>query len=340
MRRSPFAAPGEAAEPAGDPVLARRALLATALLPAAADTACASPPTTPTLLVPGPEEGHAVRWAARLAQRIGRVSPSLGAPRLTVLGGPDGVTAANRFGTAEPGDGRVLLVLTGGAVRAFLSGAERARYQPVGWLPLCASWGGILVAGRGSMADAVARGEPLRSLRPTADAPEAAALLAIEALGLPTLLVPALPEAAEGAFLGNALDVLLLSGPGAGARARSLGATPWFGFGLQGGETPDYAALAPAVPLPLQRAVRAAAGASQLRGALLLPTLTSADVVAMWRQAALRWREGELVDPNQVEGEPLTGQDAALAMAALSPPPDAVLAWRGWLQTRLGWQPD
>lgn len=322
------------------PVLARRALLGSALAPSLAGAAGTGQAEAPTLLVPGPEGGSAARWAARAAKRIGRAPPQGTTARLALVGGPDGVTAANRFDTAEAGDGRFLLVLTGSAMLALLTGTERARYQPGNWLPLCASWGSTLVAGRGPMPDPSGARLPARLPLSSPDAPEAAALLAAESLGASVRAVPVLPTAVEDAFRDGALDALLLTGPDAAGRAASLGATPWFGFGPQADGIADYAALAAGVPLPLRQAACAAAGASQLRGALLLHGLTSADVVAGWRQAALRWREGALAEGAEEEGAPLAGTDAALVLAILSPPPDAVLAWRDWLRRRLGWRPD
>ena len=322
--------------------MARRALLGSVLLLPLAGAGRAAAPRTEasTLLVPGPENGAAAQWAARAVRRMGRVLPQAPPPRPVVVGGPDGVTAANRFETVEAGDGRTLLVVNGSALLALLSGTERARYRPGGWLPLCASWGSALVAGRGAMPGPGQARAPSRLLVPTPDAPEAAALLAVESLGFPVLPTAVPPAAAEHAFLEGALDVLLLTGPNAAARAAALGATPWFGFGEHGAAVPDYGTISTAVPAPLRQAVAAAAGASQLRGALLLPGLTSANVVAAWRQAALRWREGELAEPGEGDGEPLAGADAALALATLLPPPDAVLVWRDWLRRRLGWRPD
>lgn len=318
--------------------LARRALLGTVLLAPLA--AAATGPEVPTLLVPGPENGAAARWATRALRLIGRATPHNVLPRLTIVGGPDGVTAANRFNTAEAGEGRYLLVLTGNAVLAFLSGTERAHYQPGNWLPLCASWTGVLVAGRGSLAAAARSRAPIRLSASVPNAPGTAAMLAAESPGVATLPAPVSPVATENAFREGALDALVFAGPDAARRAAAMGATPWFGFGSHGSEAPDYAALARGVPTPLRQAVSASVGASQLRGALLLPGLTSADVVASWRQAALRWRDGELAEAPEAEGEPLVGVDAANALSTLLPPPDAVLAWRDWLQRRLNVRPN
>ena len=87
---------------------------------------------------------------------------------------------------------------------------------------------------------------------------------------------------------------------------------------------------------PGARAVLAAAAGLQLRAALVMPPLTPADTVAAWRRAALRWQEEERAQPG--DGHALVGAPAAAAFALLNPPPDAVLAYRNWLERRLGWR--
>ncbi|MFT8245975.1 hypothetical protein [Roseomonas sp. BN140053] len=330
-----------AAQPAGmigGPFLSRRSLLA--LPPGLLAGAARAAGTAPVLLVPGPENGAAMRWATRLAHCVGRL-PGIGTPQLSVTGGPDGVTAANRFATTEAPDGQLLLVLTGAALLARLSGSARVGYEVSGWTPLCLSWGRALVAGRGPMPVATQRRPPLRFPLPGPEAPEAGALLALESLGLavaPTAVPPA-GEAgalAEAGFAGGALDALLLFGPDPAARARALGATPWFGWDTVDAEVPGFATLLPAAS-PLRDAVGAVLGSAQLHAGLMLPPLTAADVVATWRQGAARWREAERAAP--AEGQPLVGSEAAAVLAALAPRPDAVLAWRDWLSRRLGWRP-
>ncbi|MFC7608702.1 hypothetical protein [Teichococcus aestuarii] len=87
--------------------------------PGAAALAPASPvpaslaPDSATLLLPGPEGGAAAQWARGVAAGLARGLPHAVALRTVTLGGPDGVTAANRFATLEAGDGRTLLVLPG-----------------------------------------------------------------------------------------------------------------------------------------------------------------------------------------------------------------------------------
>ncbi|MFC7554280.1 hypothetical protein ACFQU7_21865 [Pseudoroseomonas wenyumeiae] len=164
----------------------RRALpaLAAALLGAPAARAQRLAADTATLLLPGPEGGPAALWAAKVAAGLVRGLPHAVALHSTTIGGPDGVTAANRFATLEGAEGRTLLVLPGSAAHARLIGESRARYPVEGWLPLCASWQGAILAGRGPM-PAPNAARPLRLALPGPDAPEAAALLGLDLIGYP-----------------------------------------------------------------------------------------------------------------------------------------------------------
>ncbi|WP_140885398.1 hypothetical protein [Muricoccus nepalensis] len=312
----------------------RRALRVAALGLAAAalrdDPARAQGPEGATILAPGPEDGAGARWAARAAGALSRGMQRPGAMRLAVLGGPDGVTAANRFATLDGSQGPSLLALPGWTCHARLVGSTRARFEPRGWLPLLLSWQGAVLAGRGPLPGAA--GAPLRVAMPSAEAPEAAALAALDLLGLPGRPFAGLPEAA---FAAGEADALILAGPEAAARAQTLGATPWCAFP---GPAEAEAAEAPPFPTgsPLAQAVVAAVAAMQVRAALVAPALTAADTVAAWRRAGSRWQEEERALPG--EGQPLAGAAAASAFALLLPPPDAVLDYRSWLDRRLGWR--
>ena len=117
------------------PTASRRLLLAA--LPAALATALASRagaqallPGSASLLVPGPEGGLHARWAERLAQAIATGAPTAVRLQADILGGADGVTAANRFATEAAPDGRSLLVLAGAAAQARLAGDSRAKFGP------------------------------------------------------------------------------------------------------------------------------------------------------------------------------------------------------------------
>lgn len=319
----------------GTGAMPRRALgigtVAALLTGAAPRRARAQPGEPATILSPGPEDGGCARWAARAAQALGRGLQRPGVLRLAFLGGPDGVTAANRFATLDFSQGPSLLALPGLAVHARLTGSTRARFEPRAWLPLLVSWQGAVLAGRGRLADLAAAG-PVRIAIPSADAPEAALMAALDVLGIQVRALAAPPEAA---FAAGEADAVLVVGQDAGSRAQALGATPWFLFP---GPAETEPAELPAFPVatPLARSVQAAVASMQLRATLVTPVLTGADSVAAWRRAALRWQEEERATPG--EGQPLVGAPAADAFALLTPPADAMLEYRNWLDRRLGWR--
>ena len=312
------------------------AALATPLAPRRARAAL---PGTATLLVPGPDDGAHERWSSRLAAFLARGGAAAVDVRRKVLGGPDGVTAANRFSTLVEPDGRVLLVLSGGAAQARLVGDRRARFDTAGWLPVCAAEGLAVVAGR---AHAPAAGGALRVAVAGAGSPAAAALCGLAMMGLDAVPVAGLaPLQAEAALLEGGVDAVLLHGPDVPARLSALGARPWFTLDASGARDaalPDVPCLSELAsgPTVLRAAARAVAAAARLHAALVLPALTPADRVASWRAAAARWSEEEEARAAAAAGlRVLSGAEAApLLSAALAPPPEAALAYRDWLRQR------
>src|SRR5437763_15561651 len=111
------------------PVLSRRGWLRAGLGVAAgcalAGAAGAMLPATATLLVPGPEGGPYARFAERLGASLARGATTAIKLTHSILGGPDGVTAANRFVTEGGPDGRTLLLLPGPAALARMVGDPR-----------------------------------------------------------------------------------------------------------------------------------------------------------------------------------------------------------------------
>jgi hypothetical protein len=99
-------------------------------------------PEAATLLVPGPEGGPAAEFGARAAQGLARGLVQAAALRVSVLGGPDGITAANRFAASTAPDGRMLLVLTGHAAQALFHWLSALIA-----LPAIAVAGGLVVLG-------------------------------------------------------------------------------------------------------------------------------------------------------------------------------------------------
>jgi hypothetical protein len=326
-----FAPPGPKCS-AGFPALRRRAaglsLLSLALM--ARRPAAAQPVQQVTVLVPGPEDGASALWAARASASLTRGAHRAVALQLTHLGGPDGVTAANRFATLEGRLGERFLVLPGLACHVRLTGTGRAQFEPGAWLPLLVGWQSAVLAGRGPLPSHGAT--PIRVAISSPEAPEAAALALLDLLRIPARPVPGHPEAA---FTAGEADALLVLGPDPAGRARTMGATPWYQL------SPPAEAEAADIPLlpirsPAIRGALAAVAALQMRAALVMPVLTPADTIASWRRAATRWHEEERTQP--AEGQALIGVPAATAFALLAPPPDAVLSYRSWLEQRLGWR--
>jgi hypothetical protein len=304
--------------------------------------AVAPVPEAATLVCPGPEDGGIARFAARAANGLARGLVQASALRVSITGGPDGITAANRFAASTSADGRLLLLLPGLAGHALLVGDSRARFEPRHWPALAASLLPAVVAGRGALSGTA----PLRLALSGPGAPEAGALLALDLLGRRTVPV-FLPAGvtAEAALRAGAADTVVLTGGRVTAGAAELGLQPWFAFdGAPGtrepgaAEVPAFGELLadPARP-EMAAALRAAGAALRLRGALVLPALTSADSVALWRGAARRWTEEE---PETAEAgiRPVGPEEAALTLATLCPPPQVALAYREWLLRRLNWQ--
>jgi hypothetical protein len=318
----------------------RRGFLATALaaLPA---PALALLPATATLLVPGPEDGLLADWSSRMAAALARGSTTAVMLERSVLGGPDGVTAANRFATAAAPDGRTLLVLPGAAAQARLVGDQRARFDGAGWVPVCAAQGPAVLAGRGRPP---AANMPLRLGLAGADHSSVAALLGLDLIGHAATPVLGLAgPRAEAALTQGAVEAVVMQGGDCLPRLAALGAQPWCVLDEARDpalpDVPAIAELATGGDAALRGGLFAAAANARLLGALLLPALTPGDLVALWRAAAQRWLEEERTTLGP--GIRLSaGTDLAPVLSPLAPPSEAVLAYRGWLFRRLRWKPD
>jgi hypothetical protein len=171
-------------------------------------------------------------------------------------------------------------------------------------------------------------------------------MLALDLLGRPAtpvfLPVAMAPEAAIS--VGSA-DAIVLIGPEAPARAAALGLTPWFAFdNAPGGRDPglpDLPALGEMLADPphpdLLAGCRAAAAALRVRALVVLPALTPADSVALWRGAAQRWGDAQPA-PAEAGAQRVHAQAAADLLGTLCPGPETALAYREWLHRRLGFQ--
>jgi hypothetical protein len=318
-------------------------LLATAALSHALGPAKAAVdvPEAATLLAPGPESGAVAGVARQAAGALSRGLVQATALRVTVLGGPDGITAANRFASSSVRDGLMLLLMPGAAAQAQLVGDPRARFEPRHWPAVCGSMRPCILAGR-----AAASAAPLRLALPGPASPEAAALLALDLAGRAAVPVFNLAGAqAEAAIREGAADALVLTGTAVEAQAAALGLTPWFAFDAAGHArdpalpaVPSLGEVLADTPRPeLLEATRAAGAALRGRALLVLPALTSANVVALWRAAARNWPE-EAPDPTEAGTRRIGPGQATALMTTLCPSPEASLAYQLWLRRRLGWQ--
>ncbi len=299
-------------------------------------------PDAATVIVPGPEDGPLAGFALRAARGLARGLVQAAALRVSVQGGPDGITAANRFAASNAPDGRLLLALPGAAAQALLVGDTRARFEPRQWPAIAGCMMPALLAGRFPLGDR----RPVRLALPGPGAPEAAALLALDLLGVPAMPVFVSGGVApETAVQSGAADAAVLLGPARPAALSALGLTPWFTF--DDPTTPrdpaaaEIAGLGEIITDPprpdLVAAVRAAGMALRARALLVLPALTSADSVALWRGAARRWLEDQ-VTPATDTLRPIGPTEATATLATLCPPPAVALAYREWLFRRLAWQ--
>jgi hypothetical protein len=310
------------------------------------------------LLVAGPDGGLVDLWAEWLTPTLSRVlAPDTGLRR-DVVGGADGVTAANQFEARIVPDGTTALLLPGSAAMAWLVGDPRARFDAARWVPALAGVTPSLVASRISVGR-ILGGTPLRLAASSPSGPDLPAMLAFDLLGANWQPVFGLAEtAAQVALAQGSVDAICLHGRRVldmSYALRAAGAPPIFTFNMpdDGGQVqrdpafidvPDAAELLRAgVPVDehLRTAWRATIGAGQLEVALVLPQLSPAAMVALWRRACAQ----------AVGSAPVQAQAVSLGVRALSMPAAttstaavmadsaSLLALRQWLSTRLDYHP-
>ena len=338
--------------------LGRRAAL-TLLAATTSHTVRADTPLAdaPTLLVAGPPGGRLDRWAVQLAAALTPALPAGTRLRLNPVGGEDGVTAANQFTARVTPDGNTLLLAPGDAAMAWLVGDPRARFDVANWLGVVAGIAPCVVCIRAGLAGSgkPSGGAKIRVGMAGPVGPDLVALLGLELAGLPVIPVfgGLEQDGAAQALASRAVDVVLLRGAGVAANLGPLsqvGAAPLFTLGATAGEGRDallpnlpnfmeFVAAQGAVPRPgLLGAWRGVAAAAQTEYALVLPHLTPAALVALWRQAGTQAATApELLDPagrTQSLGVPA----AHILAQALAPGAAATNDLRIWLATRLNWR--
>ncbi len=312
-----------------------------------------------SIMVAGPDGGELERWGRMLAPVLAR-SMSLGAAHVSSTGGVDGVTGANQFDARAAPDGSTLLLVPGAAALAWLTGDPRAQFDAAHWVPVMAGVTPGIVAGRvGS--NALARGSGVRIAAASPAGPDMAALLGIELLGATPIPAFGLTDAtaARDAFLRREVDLVFLHGrqvPERLAELRVAGAQPLFALGAVGEagslerdplfpDVPNvpelYAALRGSRPAGLlYDAWTAAAAGARLDFGLVLPRLTPAAMVALWRRAGTRAASApELqVVAAAASVRPLAGAEATASTTEVAAEAPALLELRRWLATRFNWR--
>ncbi|MBN9562850.1 MAG: hypothetical protein J0H14_19310 [Alphaproteobacteria bacterium] len=318
-------------------------------------------PAGASILVAGPDGGELDRWGRVLAPALARYLPQGPAIRVQSAGGADGVTGANQFDARTAPDGTTVLLVPGAAALAWLAGDPRAQFDAAHWVPVLTGMTPGIVAGRAGPAT-LARGNRLRIAAAGPGGPELAALLALQLLGAEPVPLFGLsePAAIRNSFAHREVDLVFLAGPRVPDRLAALvpaGVQPLFSLGAFDAEgKPGRDPLFPDLPrtaelLGRQRgappadrlydAYMATAAAARLDFGLMLPQLTPASMVALWRRAA-----AQAVGSPELQAaadaasvRPLSGAGAAASTSAVAADAGTLLDLRHWLATRFNWRP-
>jgi hypothetical protein len=339
--------------------MAGAALARGAVARAAGTTAAETFPDGATLLVAGPAGGNTDDWAKLLAPPLGAALPGSPAIRTTESGGADGVTGANQFDARVSPDGSTALLLPGAAPLAWLVGDPRVHFDVTRWVPVFAALGSAVLVGRPDLLAAA----PRTRLRIAASSPtgaELAALLGLHLLGIETVPVFGLAQhgPAEDALARGHVDAVFLSGRDVPRRAAALPrARALFSMGALNeigapARDPQFPAIPNLEELCIQlrgrpptgalyHAWRATAEAAQMDAGMVLPLLTPASVVALWRRAGTQAVSTPALQSagTDIAVRPLAAPMALVSVAAVAADASALLELRRWLALRLNWRP-
>jgi hypothetical protein len=297
------------------------------------------------------------RWGDIIGPALCQALPAGTSLRLSLVGGADGVTAANQFDARVAPDAETVLLLPGETPLAWLTGDPRARFDAACWLPVMAGLTSGVLASR-VPATGLRPGARLRvATTATPAGPELAALLGLDLMGIEPVAATGLPgpDAALPALRARLVDAVFIAGPEAPAalaQACQAGATPLFSLGVpsEGGVLRDP--LLPDIPTAPELATmlngrrpggllsgvwRSVAAAAQIEFAVVLPPLTPASLVSQWRRAGA---EAALTLQGRVPGvRLLAAPEANIAANAVVADPAAILELRRWLAVRFNWRP-
>ncbi len=311
--------------------------------PAGSPPAATGLPEGAGLIIAGPPQGRLDRWADLLVPALGRAMPSAFArpamPPLmrSAVGGVDGVTGANQFEARISPDGGTALLLPGSAAMAWLVGDPRAQFDAARWVP---AWAGLASAVLVSRVP-LSPGGTMRVGGAHPAGPTLPALLALDMLGITVVPSP-----------DNVADAVFHSGQGARVAATAqrgmapvltLGAIDPAGNWLRDPAFPNVPTMIEAVTRrapSMLAALRAASAAAMLDAALVLPQLSPANRVALWRRAcAEAFATPDLLAEAAALGvRTATAPATATLMASLAADVPTLLALRSWLDARWGRQ--
>ncbi len=332
-----------------------------AVLPISAAIAAVPFPDGATVLVAGPDGGGLGEWGEAIARALDGALPPGTKVNTTCTGGIDGVTGANQFEARVAPDGATVLLVPGAAGLDWLVGDARAHYDAEHWVPVMAGVTPSIVVVRPDAAP-FAADHPIRIAASGPVGPQLPAILGLELLGAHIVPVFDLiePAAALAAFAAGKVDAVLAWGQNTPRQVTALqdaGGKVLLAFGrLETNNMPDRDPAFPDIPTLAELYVarhgsqptgapydawRATAAATQLEFGLVLPRLTSAAMVALWRRAASQavGQPGVQHYADTFAVRPLDGVAAAAAMTAIAADSATLLELRGWLATRFNWHP-
>lgn len=313
----------------------------------------------PRLMVAGPSDGTLNRWADALQPALEQSLPPETLLQRLEVGSTDGVTGANQFEARGAPDGLTVLLAPGQAALAWMVGDPRAQFDVGRWVPVMAGTSAGIVVGRPTV---LAPNGRARVAAATPTGAELPALLGIHLLGARMEPVFGLgePAAALSAFSQGAADAVLLRGhrvPEQLAAYGEVGAVPLFALGVLDDsgrmvrdpafvDVPHFAEVFTArnggrPGGPLGEAWCAIAAAVQLEFGLVLPQLTPAAMVALWRRAGIDAAAslGVQAAAATVGVRPLSGLAATSNTAAIAANAPALEELRRWLAGRFNWKP-
>jgi len=348
----------------GSAAIGRRALLLSSLLPAVAPAWAKSNAGNPlaaggTVLIAGPHGGKLEAIATSLLAALERRFPKGTVLHATAVGGFDSVTAANQFDAWIMPDGLTALIVPGSAAIAWLIGAPRAQFDLGRWVPVTAALAPAVLLSSERLGELRPGGTaPVRFALSDFASPELAGLLGLSLGGVDVAPVVGLRgEDAFAALHTGVVDLLMVQGATLAppAELSRYGLKPLLALGLPSGN--GRFARSPAYPgLPtlsewhshwlgappagaLARAWGSLVAAAQLIYALVLPQLTPAAMVALWRQCA----DAAVPDLTAAApGQPpqlLESSEAMTLSRLMAAPPEARLALKEWLAKRYQWRP-